>query len=156
MISLKDSIEIKATPEKIFDWFINMDNKSFTEWHPNHKKFVRVTGGMEEGDIVYAEECVSGIWYKLKLKITKIERSENGWKVELKDLRFPAKIIFITKAKGDGCIFTHIETWGFERPIIGNIVDFLVKALLQKRIDIVQRDIEEDNKNLKGLLECNP
>ena len=156
MISLKDSIEIKATPEKIFDWFKNMDNKSFTEWHPNHKKFVRVTGGMEEGDIVYAEECVSGIWYKLKLKITKIERGENGWKVELKDLRFPAKIIFITKAKGDGCIFTHIETLGFERPIIGNIVDFLVKALFQKRIDIVQRDIEEDNKKLKGLLEGNP
>jgi len=43
VIALKDSIEIKTTPEKIYNWFMNMDNKRFTEWHPNHKKFVRVT-----------------------------------------------------------------------------------------------------------------
>ncbi|MDI6883194.1 MAG: SRPBCC family protein [Patescibacteria group bacterium] len=153
MISLKDSIEIKATPEKVFNWFKNMDNKSFTEWHPNHKKFVRVTGGMEEGDIVYAEECVSEIWYKLKLKITKIEKGIKGWRVELKNLRAPSRIIFIAEAKEDGCIFTHIETWGYKTPIVSNIVDFLVKVLFRKRIDIVQRDIEEDDENLKELLE---
>lgn len=153
MITLKDSIEIKTPVEKIFDWFKNLDNESFTEWHPNHKKFVRVTGGMDEGDIVYAEEYVNGIWYKLRLKITKIEKGRKGWKVKLKNLRAPSRIIFIAKAKGNGCIFTHIETWGFKTPIVGNIIDFLVKVLFRKRLNIVQRDMEEDDKNLKRILE---
>jgi hypothetical protein len=51
VITLKDSAEIKTTPEKLFDWFKNLD-KHFEEWHPNHKKFVKVTGGTGEGDII--------------------------------------------------------------------------------------------------------
>ncbi|MEW6685920.1 MAG: SRPBCC family protein, partial [Candidatus Edwardsbacteria bacterium] len=84
-MTLKDSIEIRATPEKIFDWFRNLD-KHFTEWHPNHTKFDKVTGGMDEGDVVYFEECVSGVWYKVKCKITKIEKSKSTWEIEVKSL----------------------------------------------------------------------
>ena len=152
MITLRDSIEIKTTPERIFDWFKNMD-KHFTEWHPNHKKFVKLTGGMDEGDVVYFEECVNGKWYKAKFKITKIERTESGWRAELKTLL--ARISFIAEAKEDGCIFTHIESFGFKTPIIGNIVDFILQKVLRSRtrFDLIQRDMEEDGKNLKRILE---
>lgn len=120
MITLKDSIEIKTTPEKIYNWFMNMDNKRFTEWHPNHKKFVRVTGGMDEGDIIYFEECVSGVWYKVKCKITGIEKSKRGWKAEFKSLSGIGKIAFMAEKIEDACIFTHIESFGSKKPVIGN------------------------------------
>ena len=123
MITLKDSVEIKTTPEKIFDWFKNLD-KHFTEWHPDHKKFVKVTGGTDKGDIVYFEECVDGKWYKVKGKITKIEKTERGWRAEMKTLL--ARIIFITEAKEDICTFIHIESFGFKTPIIGSLIDFLM------------------------------
>jgi len=29
MITLKDSLEIKTTPEKIFEWFAHLDKNSF-------------------------------------------------------------------------------------------------------------------------------
>ena len=74
MITLIDSVETKTTPERIFDWFKDLD-KHFMEWYPNHKKFVKVTGGMNEGDIVYFEECCEGRWFKVKGKITKMEKN---------------------------------------------------------------------------------
>jgi len=51
MITLEDSIQIETTPDKIYNWIMNID-KHFVEWHPNHKKFEKVTGGMDEGDII--------------------------------------------------------------------------------------------------------
>ncbi|MDI6603287.1 MAG: SRPBCC family protein [Patescibacteria group bacterium] len=122
MIILEDSIKIKTTPEKIFDWFKNLD-KHFTEWSPCHTKFVKVTGGMDEGDIVYCEQCCEGKWYKEKVKITKIEKDSSGWRIERKCL-FPYSLLgirgsFIVEQKGDSCIFTAIESFGFKTPIIG-------------------------------------
>jgi hypothetical protein len=154
MITLKDSIEIKTTPERIYNWFKNLDNKRFTEWHPNHKKFVRVTGGMEEGDILYAEECIDGKWFKFRLKITKIEKGERGWKADLESVHWLGRLIgaqisFITEAKGDACIFTHVETFGFKRPLLSS----LILKLFKSRIPLIEKDMREDNINLKRILE---
>ena len=153
MITLKDSIEIKTPLEKIFDWFVDMDNERFTEWHPNHKKFVKITGGIEKGDAVYFEECVCGVWYKVRCKIIRIQKGENSWRVELKSLL--ARISFIVKATKDSCVFTHIETFGSKMPVIGDIVDFLLLKVFhfRTRFDLIQKDMEEDGKRLKEILE---
>jgi hypothetical protein len=153
MITLKDSIKIKTTPEKIFDWFKNLD-KHFTEWHPNHKKFVKVTGGLDKGDIVYFEECIDGKWFKIKCKITKIEKRNLGWRADFESVHWLGRLIgtrisFIVKAKGDICIFTHIESFGFRAPIISSLVLKLVKS----QIPLIKRDMREDNVNLKKIME---
>ena len=144
MITLKDSIEIKTAPERIFDWFKNLD-KNFTEWHPNHKKFVKITGCMDEGDVVYFEEQVDGKWYKIKCKVTKIEKRGRDWRIEVKSLfpgsLFGVRILFITETKENACIFTHIETFGFKT------------FSSWFRIDLVRKDMEEDGKRLKEILE---
>ena len=154
MVTLKDSIEIKTTAENIFDWFKNLDNESFTEWHPNHKEFVKVTGGMDEGDIFYAEECVGRVWFKLRLKITRIEKRDWGWRADFESVHWLGRLIgtrisFIVKAKGDICIFTHIESFGFRTPIISS----LILKLFKSRIPLIKKDMEEDNANLKRILE---
>jgi len=127
MIILKDSIEIRTTPERIFDWFKNLD-KHFTEWHPNHTKFVKVTGGMDEGDIIYFEERLGGKLNKYKGKISKIEMETSDWKLEIEYL-FPASLLgvrslIVVESKEDTCIFTICETFGFKKPIVGKLIDF--------------------------------
>lgn len=154
MITLRDSIEIKTTPDKIYDWFKNLDNKRFTEWHPNHKKFVRVTGGMDEGDIIYFEECVGGKRFKVNCKISKIEKTERSWAVDLESIHWlgrliGARISFIAEAKGDACVFTHVETFGLRRPLLSS----LILRLFKSRIPLIEKDMKEDNVNLRRILE---
>ena len=153
MITLKDSIEIKTTPKKVFDWFKNLD-KYFTEWHPNHKKFIKVTGGLNEGDIIYFEECVDGKWFKIKCKITRIEKKDRCWRADFESVHWFSRLIgvrisFIGKAKGDNCIFTHIESFGFRANVISNLTLKLIKSL----VPLIEKDMKEDNVNLKRILE---
>jgi len=88
MAILKNSIEIKTTPDKIFKWLKNLD-KHYKEWHPDHVKWINLTGSLDKGDIFYSEEYLHGKLHKLKGKITKIEENK---RVKYKFL-FPTSII---------------------------------------------------------------
>lgn len=75
MVTLKDSIEIKATPERVFDWLVQRfkDKESYQAWHPDHVDIRWIKGRpLQEGSIVYAEEYLHGYLHKLKFRITKI------------------------------------------------------------------------------------
>ena len=55
MLTFTDSIQINVPPEKVYDWFLNMD-KNFVKWHPNHTKYTLLSGGMNVGDTIHFEE----------------------------------------------------------------------------------------------------
>jgi len=155
MITLRDSIEIKTTPDKLYNWFMDLD-KHFTEWHPNHIKFEKVTGGTDVGDIIYFEERVGGILYKVKGEIIRKEKNKNGFRLGFKTLSGLGRISFIGEATEGGCLFTHIERFGLETPVIGGIVNFLLFKLLARKKanwDIILQDMREDNANLKKIME---
>jgi len=74
-IYLKDSVEIRTTPEKIFDFFVHLvDDESHCAWHPDDNVTLRWIKGQpwEEGSVVYAEEYIHGKLHKLKFLITKV------------------------------------------------------------------------------------
>jgi hypothetical protein len=155
MITLKDSIEIKATPNKLYNWFMDLD-KNFTKWHANHTKFEKVTGGTDVGDTIYFEESVGGILYKIKGEITGKEQNGNSFRLDFKTMSGLGHISFTADATEDGCIFTHIERFGLETPIIGSIVNFLIFNVLARKKanwDIILKDMKEDNENLKIIME---
>lgn len=81
MINLEHSIAINCTPERLFDWFMNLD-KNFIKRNTNHKNFVKVTGRMQVGDMVYFAQCINGKWIKNKVTISDINTNENGWTLE--------------------------------------------------------------------------
>lgn len=59
MITLKDSIEIKATPEKVFERLIQClkDKESYKAWHPEHVDIRWIKGEpLMENSIMYVEE----------------------------------------------------------------------------------------------------
>jgi hypothetical protein len=144
MITLKDSIEIKTTPEKIFEWFRNLD-KHYRSWHPDHVKWVNETGGLNEGDIVYYEEYIHGKLHKIRSKITKAEENK---RIQFKNL-FPMSILspkgsFIIDSRGESCIFTATLSIRF---------GWLLSKLAKSRLGAGKKHIKEEGENLKRLLE---
>ncbi|MDI6883195.1 MAG: SRPBCC family protein [Patescibacteria group bacterium] len=147
MITLKDSIEIKTTPEKIEEWLRNL-GEYYKEWHPDHVKWVNVTGGLDEGDIIYFEEYLHGKLHKFKCKITKIERNKKGV-IEFKGLSFLERIFaekgsFIIEPKEDSCIFTATLSSRFS---------WLISIFFKEMIEVVKKHMKEEGENLKRLLE---
>ena len=144
MIILKDSIEIKTTPDKIFKWLKNLD-EHYKKWHPDHVKWINETGGLDEGDVVYYEEYLHGELHKIRSKITKIEENK---RIEFRNL-FPISIIcpkgsFIIEPKGESCIFTTTLSFRFAK---------LFSKLAKNRIDAIKTHMKEEGENLKRFLE---
>jgi len=72
MITLRDSIEIKTTPEKIFDFFVHFE-ENYLAWHPDHVKSYWIGKPAKEGSILYCEEYLHGKLHRMKFRITKVE-----------------------------------------------------------------------------------
>jgi len=77
---LDDSIEIKTTPEKIWGFFVHID-ENYKAWHPDHVTFCWVKGRpLEEGTIGYFEEYLHGEMHKARLctlKLCQTKRSNS-------------------------------------------------------------------------------
>ncbi|MFX0113135.1 MAG: SRPBCC family protein [Candidatus Hodarchaeota archaeon] len=64
MTTLTDSIEIKATPKKVFDWFMHFA-ENYKAWHPEHGECRWLKGkAFEAGSILYSEEYLHGKLHK--------------------------------------------------------------------------------------------
>jgi hypothetical protein len=60
-ITLTHSIEIRTTPERIFQFFLQIvDDSSYQAWHPkDHVTFRWIKGEpWQEGSVVHAEEYI--------------------------------------------------------------------------------------------------
>jgi hypothetical protein len=153
---LIDTIQINTSPDKIFDWFQKLD-KHFTEWHVNHKKLIKLTGGLDVGDVIHFEELIDGKWFKFNVKITRKEKTPGGFLIEAKMPPF-ATLLFTAQANENGCLFTHSETFGFiknESPFVRSYITPLLRSIFNPiyRFDLIEKDIKEDNINLKRILE---
>lgn len=68
---LTESIEIKTTPEKIFNFLTGIvDDDSYRAWHQKDHVRLRWLEGKPwaEGSVMYAEEYLHGKLHKLKLR----------------------------------------------------------------------------------------
>lgn len=108
---LKDTIEINASAEKVFEWLLQhmRDKASYQAWHPEHKELRWIKGEpCKEGSIVYIEEYLQGVLHKLKFRFTKIIPNRL---IKYRVL-FPLSIIapynkFIIEPTGENsCMFT--------------------------------------------------
>ena len=153
MITLKDSIEVKSTPEKVFTWLMQRfkDKKSYQSWHPDHVDIRWIKGEpFREGSIIYAEEYLHGDLHKLKFRVTKIVPNRL---VEYRAL-FPLSIIaplntFLIEPKGkNSCMFTatgslRLPRWLFEK----------ITKKHENKIRATQRHMKEEVVNLKRAVE---
>jgi len=145
MSVLKDSIEIKTTPEIAYNWFVHLD-ENYLVWHPDHIKAYWIGEKKAEiGARLYVEELIHGKPHALKFEMTDIELNK---KLEFKIL-FPMSLIcpkgsFIFEAKGGNCLFTATLSFRF-----GN----LFEALAKRRVKAMKIHMKEEGENLKRLLQ---
>ena len=152
-ITLKNSIEIKTTPEKIFDFLIHIvDDESYRAWHPDdHVALCWIKGKpWEEGSVAYAEEYIHGKLHKVKFLIAKVIPNR---KIEFRPLfwlwriYFP-KNTFIIEPKGETCVFTTTVSIR-----VGWFVKTFAKNKLEFGLSCVEKHMKEEGENLKKILE---
>jgi hypothetical protein len=144
MVTIKDSIEIKTTGDRIFDFLINLD-KHYQEWHPDHIKCFYESGKAEKGALVYYEEYLHGELHKIRSKIVNIVANK---KIEFKN-SFPFSLIcpkgsFIIEQKGESSILTATLSFRFGKMLL---------KFAKDRYESLKKHMDEEGKNIKRLLE---
>ncbi len=154
MITLKDSIEINASADKVFNQLVeNLSNReSYKLWHPEHVDLRWIKGEpVREGSILYAEEYLDGNLHKLKYRITKIVPN----KLIAYSPLFPLSIIatgnsFRIVSKGENrCVFSsegHIRfpLWLFK----------MVHKSHEGKLIASEKHMKEEGENIKKAVEA--
>lgn len=152
-ILIKDSIEINAPPESVFEFLINLnDDESYRNWHPkDHISLCWLKGKpWEIGSVVCAKEYIHGVKHTFKFVTTKmipnklIEYMPTFWFYRI----FIPKNSFIIEPTSTGCIFTAEGTYR-----IGRIGKLLAKNKIEKGVASMKRHLREEGTNLKRTVE---
>lgn len=147
-MNITDSIEIKATPERVFEWIQSLKGKEeYIRWHPDHVDMRWIKGEpFKEGSIVYAEEYIHGRLHKIKFICTRVIPNRLIEYQLISPLPFFApKNSFAMEPKGkDSCIFTTTASFR-AGPLFGK--------LARKQIEAVKQHMKEEGGNLKKILE---
>lgn len=151
---LKDSIEIKTTPEKIWEFFTNLE-QNYKVWHPEDHIIFKWTKGtpMEPGSTFYAEEYAMG-----KVKVFKGTVAEviPNRKIVFK-YSFPASLVspgfeWLIEPKGSNTVFTAISYVKAER-IMRILLRFSEYKSMETLIEVGKKHVKEEGENLKKILE---
>lgn len=148
MVTLKDSIEIRTTPEKVFNGLIKAfsSEDDYKKWHKDHVKCNWIKGQpFEVGSILYCEEYLHHDLHKMKFQSTKKEPYNN---IEFKVL-FPMSLIcpkgsFIIEPEEERSIFTATLSFRF---------GWFFQKFAKNRIEMVANHMREEGENFKKLLE---
>ncbi|QOP41492.1 SRPBCC family protein [Sulfurimonas marina] len=148
MTILKDSIEIKASPETIFNaliWVFST-SENFKTWHKDHVRCQWLKGNaFEVGSVLYVEEYLHGKLHKLKFKSIRLEPNR---KVEFR-LLFPASLIcpggaFTIEQKDKSSVFS--ATLSFR-------MSWVFSMFFRDRVKAIKKHMKEEGENLKTILE---
>ena len=154
MITLKNSIEINASAEKVFDQLVKnlSDSESYRSWHPEHVDLRWIKGEpVREGSILYAEEYLDGNLHKLKFRITRVVPNNLIAYAPL----FPLSIIatgnsFSAVSKGENrCVFSsegHIRfpLWLFKK----------IHKCHEGKLVASEKHMKEEGENIKKAVEA--
>ena len=155
MITLRDTIEIKTSPEKIFQWFTHLD-KNFQSWHPKDHVECRYLKGspLEEGSILYFEVYLLGKLQKAKYYITKVEsNSRLEYKVGFPFSLFGGRGAYIVEPSGNNSLFIQDTYIGTKIPFLGSVTDKLIQILLGRLNEAFKQHMTEEDRNLKKIME---
>ena len=147
---LRDSIEIKTTPEKIWEFFTNLE-QNYTTWHPEDHVLFKWTKGqpLENGSTAYAEQYVMGKVTKYNATLAEIIPNRKivfKWSYPV-SLMSP-KIEWLIEPKGSQSIFTAIT---YMRA--GHLWSKLFKKGMKNIIEAHNKHVGDEAENLKKILE---
>ena len=147
---LSDSIEIKTTPKKIWEFFTNLED-NYKVWHPQDHILFEWTKGkpMESGSKWHGEEVVREKVFKLNGTIGEVIQNR---KIMFK-YSFPLSLVaprfeWLIEPKGLNSVFT---TKSYIRA--GNFFIKLSRKEMETKIEMHKKHCREEGENLKKILE---
>lgn len=154
-ITLTDSIEIRATPEKVFSFITGLvDDDSYRAWHPEDHVSLRWVHGRpwEEGSIARAAEYMHGRLHKLRFTVTRVvPNAEIHYAPASRFLRrYVPGNAFYMERRGDRCLFTATGTLR-----VGWIIRTCMPNKLDYGLSCVRQHMKEEGENMKKILESN-
>ena len=147
---LKGSIEIETSPERIWEFFANLE-QNYKTWHPEDHILFKWTKGkpMEEGSNFYAEQYAMGDIKKYKGTIGEVVPNR---KIVF-ELSFPMSLVspkfeWQIEPKDSHSVFIDITYMRFER-----FFRTFYKKGLKTLIEAHDKHTGEERENLKKILE---
>jgi uncharacterized protein YndB with AHSA1/START domain len=147
--AIRDSIEIRTTPEKIWEFFYDLE-QNYTSWHPEHVVFKWTEGApIESGSAWYAEEFSMGKLKKLKGTIGEVIPNR---KIVFKNV-FPASLVsprfeWNIEPKSSNSVFTAINYLRAE-----GLYRRIARKTMETAIEASKKHMKEEGENLKRILE---
>ena len=149
MITLRDTIEIRTSPEKIFDFFIHFKD-NFMAWHPDHVRcWYLEDGPLGEGSVFYVQEYLHKKVMTLEFHVTKLEPYS---RIEYK-IPPVVKGAFIVEERGSSVLFTAEICFGTKAPLLGRLLDKVLHIFIGRRLKALKQHMVEEGRNLKKILE---
>lgn len=150
---LTDAIEIKATPENVFDFLCSLvDDDSYRSWHPDHVSMHWRSGTpWHEDSVAHIEECLHGKLHRLTFMVTsvvpnrKIEYVPASWLLR----RYIPNLAFYIEPKGESCVFRAVAH--FRLSLLPRL---LAKRRIEQGLLIIRNHLKEEGENLKNILEA--
>ena len=151
-LALEDSIEIKTSPEIVWEYFCNLEN-NYKKWHPEHVVFKWLGKPMESGSAWYAEEYAKGKLFKLKGTVGEVVL----YRRIIFKYSFPISFVsrgfeWIIERGNSYSTFTAVSYMRAE-----GLMRLLAKYLERKDFDALleatRSHVKEEGNNLKNTLE---
>ena len=147
---MTSTTEIATRPEKVWDFFLNLED-NYKRWHPEEHEYWRWKKGnpLEIGAKIDSLEIVDG--HKSRIRAVVVDSIENE-KIGLKP-NWPISIMcpkleWIIEDKGDKVDFIAKTYYKF-----GKIFRTLNKNAASEIMDLTQKHMDEEGENLKRILE---
>ena len=147
---MRDVVEIDVPPGDVLDWLSHFQ-ENYMAWHPDHVecRYVKGSSLFEPGSVVYIEEYLHGKLHKMRCRSTSVVPESRV------DYRVAPGMggAFIVEPREGKALFIAEISAGTRLPIIGPVLDWLVRTLLSDRMEVLRQHMAEEGKNLKRILE---
>lgn len=149
MIKLRDNIRIQTTPEQLFQWLESMPQE-YVSWHPDHVACRVIKGSMLQlGSEIECQEYLHGELHTMRFRLTRVDP---GRRLEYQ-IKALGKGAFEAIQKGEEVEFVAEVELGTDAPLVGRMVDTVLRVLFNRRLVAMRQHMQEEGQNLKKIIE---
>lgn len=148
MIQLRDRVRIDVPQERVWAW-LNELPRHYGDWHPAHIDCGYVRGDkLAVGAVLQVDEQLHGKPHSLRLHADVV--------VPQRLIRYSGRGFrgaFILEPVGQGTCFTAELEFGIRVPLVGRLLDVVLRRAFAEQLAALQTHMREENQNLRQLLE---
>jgi len=149
MIILSDTVSIRTTPARAFQWFEHLE-ENYLAWHPAHVACRYLQGaGLKEGSVFCVGEYLHGKLHKLTFHLTRVDPAREIQYRIAPGLRGG----FRFKPTTEGVELGAVIRLGWQIPIVGAFIDLLLKIFFSHQLQALRQHMHEEGLNLRAILE---